>query len=223
MGYSRGAVHEVITVFAFTLSALAAVVLLPLSGPLARHLVHPSWAANAAAVVAVFAIVFVALRIIGQLITARLDGRSPLGAANRLVGLAFGVVRALVVFGVFYLVFSAATPRELTPRWVADSALFPLCRVSGEALEAVLPGGLRTAGRFAPTLERAVKSGFGGPSDSVDNGQASEDQPPEASKETAAPPQPAPAAARRAEPRAAGPGYGRRSRESLDALVERSR
>ena len=52
VGFTRGAVRELVTVFAFILSVLASVYLLPFSGPVARHLMKPVWVANAAAIAA---------------------------------------------------------------------------------------------------------------------------------------------------------------------------
>ena len=126
VGFTRGAVRELVTVFAFTLAALAAVYLLPFAGPLFRDMMKPAWVGTAAAVVVVFVAAYIALRLAGHWVTKRLQTQVALGTVDRMIGLAFGVLRALVFLGVFYLVFSVATPPELTPPWIAKARLLPL-------------------------------------------------------------------------------------------------
>ena len=127
IGLSRGIVRELVSLFAFTFAAMAAVFLLPLSAPFARHTVHPGWAANAVAVAVVFLAAYVALRILGATVSAILRRQSTLGALDRGVGLLFGLGRGLLLLGVFYIMFSAV-PSGFAPAWVSRSALYPLRR-----------------------------------------------------------------------------------------------
>ena len=193
VGFSRGAVRELVTVLAFGIAALASVFMLPLAGPLARRWIHPDWAGNAVAVVVVFIVVFIVFRLAGGWVTARLHSQAALGTLDRLIGLGFGVLRALIFLGVFYLVFNAATPPELTPRWIANARLLPVAQASAEAIEALAPRGMKAAGRFGPALERAVEPAGNRVVDAPDP---------------------------TAKPR---PSYGKSARDDIDALVERSR
>jgi membrane protein required for colicin V production len=209
VGFTRGAVKELVTVFAFTLAALIAVFLLPFSGPVVRGLMDPPWAATFAAVVIVFVIAYIVLRLAGHWLTSRLHAQAALSAADRSIGLAFGLVRALVFLGVFYLVFNLATPPELMPRWIADAKLLPLARSSARTIQAVVPEGLKAAGGLRPALERAVRDGAT-PSNTDDSDYVGARRP---SRD----------AASRASGEQTGQGYDNRSRDSIDELVERSR
>jgi membrane protein required for colicin V production len=210
VGFTRGAVRELVTVFAFTLSALAAVYLLPVVGPVARGLMKPPWAANASAVATVFVVAYVGLRLAGHWVTSRLHEQAALGAIDRSIGLCFGVVRALVFLGVFYLVFNMATPPELVPKWISDGALYPLARVSGRIVGAVAPRALRASTHIGPALERAVTdTGSDGNAAAVEPVPA-EDRPPAAISPAQKPPRKV-------------PGYDKRNRDEFDALVEKSR
>jgi membrane protein required for colicin V production len=203
IGFTRGAVRELVTVFAFTLAALASVYLLPITGPLMRDLMEPRWAANAAAVVTTFVIAYIALRVAAHWLTARLHEQAALGAIDRTIGVAFGVLRALVFLGVFYLVFNMATPSELVPRWISEGRLYPVARVSARLIEAVAPQSLKASRRLGPVLERVVTDG--------DN-------------TTGSGPNSAPASpSRSGNPVRNTDGYDKRSRDDIDALVERSR
>ena len=153
VGFVRGAVRELVGVFAFTIAAWVTVTLLPFSGPIARHSIHPGWAANGAALVVVFLLAYVALRVLGHWLSTVLKGQATLGTLDRGFGLAFGVGRALVVLGVFYIVFNAATPAYLVPSWISGGALYPVSRASAQALEAVAPHGLHAAGGLGNALK----------------------------------------------------------------------
>ena len=211
VGFTRGAVRELVTVFAFTLSALAAIYLMPLAGPVARRMVHPTWAANAAAVVTVFLVAYIALRICGGWVTAALHDQAALGAIDRTIGLGFGLVRALVFLGVFYLVFNMATPPELVPKWISDGMLYPVARASGQLVGAVAPRALKASSHIGPALERAVAdTGENDTAPAAEPAPGPADRPPAAQLRTEKAPRRAPA-------------YDKRSRDDIDALVERSR
>jgi membrane protein required for colicin V production len=214
VGFNRGAVRELVTVFAFTLAALAALYLMPVAGPVARRIVHPSWAANAAAVVVTFLVAYIALRLIAGWVTSRLHEQTVLGALDRTIGLCFGLVRAFVFLGVFYLVFNMATPVELVPRWISDGKLYPLARASARVIGALAPRALKASSHIGPAFERAV----------TDDGSADGAALPQPAPGVGAPPYRPDASLRRPEnPHRGTKGYDKRSRDDIDALVERSR
>ena len=218
VGFTRGAVRELVTVFAFTLSALAAIYMMPVVGPAARHMMHPAWVANAGAVVAVFLVAYISLRLLGGWVTSRLHEQAALGALDRTVGLCFGVVRALVFLGVFYLVFNMATPADLVPKWISEGKLYPLARASARIVGSVAPRALKASSHIGPALERAVTDT--GENDAVTApepaGQA-ERQLPVVEDSPGAAPQ---TVQKRPHKSA---GYDKRNRDDIDALVERSR
>jgi membrane protein required for colicin V production len=198
------------------MEAEACLVVFP-AGRIARRqadgtLADPPWAATAAAVVMVFVIAYVALRLAGHWVTSHLHSQAALGAVDRTIGLGFGVLRALVFLGVFYLVFNLATPPELMPRWIADAKLLPVARASGEAIQAVAPKGLKVAGGLRPTIERAVRGDDAGTKAGADTIS----DPVEATRRSLD-------AAVRASQAQKAPGYDNRSRDSIDDLIERSR
>ena len=159
VGYARGAIKELVTLLAFLIAALAAVFALPLSGPLFRHLIHPAWAGNACAVLVVFVVVYVGLRVLGGVLTRHVHS-SRLGGVDRAGGAVFGVGRALVLVGAFFLVFNAVTPAELSPRWISGGLTWPVARASGRALTTFAPGGLKLADGVTRMMGEGVKKGF---------------------------------------------------------------
>lgn len=159
VGFINGATREVVSVASFIISVVAAIVLLRFTAPMFAGAIPTDWIAKAAALIVTFFVLYIALRLIGGAITKKIHA-TELGAVDRAVGVGFGLVRALVVLGVFNLVFHAATPAERTPRWVLDANLYPLTAFCAEALSALAPQGAAMFDKVAPALtESLVDSG----------------------------------------------------------------
>jgi membrane protein required for colicin V production len=145
VGYARGGVRELMTVIAFFLAVVIAVVSLRVSAPIARHAIHLHFLANAAAILVVFVIAYAILVAVGHVLTRRLPGAHATSPANRALGVAFGLVRGVIALGVLYLVFNAATPPERVPRWIKDAEFYPLSGKAGHMLMALAPEGSAVA------------------------------------------------------------------------------
>jgi membrane protein required for colicin V production len=159
VGFVRGATREMMTVLAFILAVLISVFALRFSGPLFRHSVHPDWLGNALAIVVVFVVAYIIIRLLGGMLTKGIHSTEHLGTVDRTIGVGFGLVRGLVLLGVFYLVFNAATPPERVPHWISKAAFYPLAGASAKVMSALAPHGSAVASRVAPALERAVRDG----------------------------------------------------------------
>lgn len=173
IGFVRGGAREVMTVLAFVLAVAISTFALRYTSPIFRKSVETTWLADALALLVVFIAAFIVIRVIGYALTRKIHTTHALGALDRLLGVGFGVVRALVVFGVFYMVFNAATPRERVPAWIQDATLYPLAATSAKALMALAPQGSAMAGQ----VQQAVQ---GGPSEATmrsGKGPANEKQP----------------------------------------------
>ena len=145
IGYVRGGSREVVTVVASVLAVVVAIIGLGVSGPMARHIIHVAFLANAVAVLVVFAVAYAVLRLIGQRLTRRIPGADAGGRADKILGAAFGLVRGIVALGVLFLLFTVATPPERTPGWVKHATLYPLSRAAGHVLIALSPEGSAVA------------------------------------------------------------------------------
>lgn len=163
VGFFRGAVREMATVLALLVAAAAALWGLRFSGPLLRGMLEPVWAANVAAVLLVFVVIYIALRLIGGRIANRVQATNVLGFLDRVIGAGFGLIRSLVVLGAFHLALTAVAPPERIPQWIAGAALYPLTQAAGEVLKAFAPRGLDVADRLRPAITDAVRDGAGDP------------------------------------------------------------
>ncbi|EJL27169.1 putative membrane protein, required for colicin V production [Caulobacter sp. AP07] len=159
VGFARGASRELTSALSFIAAAIIALLGLRVTGPLFRGMMDPDWAATAAAILLTFVVAFIALRLLGAALTRTLHADGALGTLDRLMGLAFGLIRGLVVLGVFNLVFNMATPPGRVPAWVSQSALYPLSTASARVLKVFAPKGTALAGKLAPAIEDAVHDG----------------------------------------------------------------
>ena len=156
VGFARGAVLEVVSLVALVAAAALAIFGLPIAAPVARKLIHPDWLATAGALVVVFVVSYLVLRMLGAAVAARIQQTRFVGALDRSVGLAIGLARGLIVLGALDLMFNAATPKDLQPRWIVGATTWPLAQNMGRLLTAMAPKGLDIAGRLKPAFDRAL-------------------------------------------------------------------
>ncbi len=222
-GYSRGGVKEMVGFVAITLSMLVAAYSMPYTAPVVRVFIHPAWAGGAAAVVGVFVVAYLLIRWAGNWLSDNLARSATLGEFDRLIGLSFGIVRALVFMGLFSLIFSAITPRALMPDWISNAVLYPVARGAGVVLGALAPRGMAFSSGLSRDIQNKVKAGFADPSHphaDSDRSDASANDP--GTSDNAAP-IPAPHKALHTGRRSSHPGYSPSERHDVDALVEHSR
>ncbi len=160
IGLLRGAARELVTVAAFILAVVIAVVGLRISGPIARHAIHVHFLANAVAILVVFVIGYGVLRAVGHLVIRRFAGGKAAGGPDRAVGAGFGILRGWVFLGVLFLVFNAATPPERVPHWIKDAALYPLSGTAGHVLMALAPEGSAVAHKVVGSATSDRSSGY---------------------------------------------------------------
>jgi membrane protein required for colicin V production len=158
VGFARGALREVTTVVAFIAAAYAAVFGLHFLGPLARHEVRPAWLANAIALLVLFLVVYIALRVISSGLTRSLHSTSGLGALDRAIGGGFGLVRGLVALGLINLGLHMAPAAAGAPVWITQAKLYPLSQTCADVVRAVAPRGTQIAHRLTPDLATAVNT-----------------------------------------------------------------
>jgi membrane protein required for colicin V production len=218
-GANRGVVSELVGLFAVALSAIATIVFLPATAAIARQVLHSGWIAAVSAAVVTFIVVFLFLRLLANTLTNSIN-KSFLSGANRFGGLAFGALRGALFLALFALVFNRVTPQALKPGWITGALAYPLATDGANVLQGLMPKKLDLTGGFGDRLTKSIKD------ESVksdDQGAPAETTPgSEDAPFPAAPsPQHNPPPSERAKP--ANHGYTKHARDSVDALVERSK
>ncbi len=161
VGFARGAVREIFALLALVAAAGLSIFGLPVFGPLVREVVKPDWLGTVASLVIVFVVAFIALRLIGAAVARHVQNTQMLGFLDRSLGLLIGLGRGLIVLGALFLMFNAATPQDLRPKWITGAQTWPLATSMGELILQLAPQGLDIAGRVKPAFDRAVGEGSG--------------------------------------------------------------
>lgn len=174
VGFVRGFLREVTTIGALLIAALVAVYALRFVGRAARAAIHPGWLGDAAAIVIVFLIVYVILRVVSAGVIRSLHNTKGLGALDRLAGGGLGFGRGLIGLGLIYLAINLAPPASGLPTWITGARLYPLSAKCADAVRAIAPRGSQIARRLAPGIENAIKTGEGPANAQSDGGQSDE-------------------------------------------------
>jgi len=193
VGFARGAAREVAALVALVGAALITLFTLSPAARIARGFIHTDWLAAACAMLVVFIVVYLLLRLAGGVVARHIQETHFIGALDRSVGLAIGLVRGLIVLGALELLFVAVTPQDYRPDWIVRATTWPLAQDMGMALKAVAPKGVDVMARLRPT----VVKGFGDAAHEAER-QALDDR---LKKE----------------------GYDARQRAQIEELVEKSR
>jgi membrane protein required for colicin V production len=140
VGFVRGFVHEVLSLFAWVVAiAMLKLFHAQLWGGLENSL-HNS---PAAAAVLAFAILFIPSFLIVKLLARSIGGRtrrhSVLGPFDRVLGGGFGALKGLLGATLFFLLANLATdmvygPQADRPEWMTKSRTYPLLNASGRSI-----------------------------------------------------------------------------------------
>jgi membrane protein required for colicin V production len=139
-GYAawRGFLWETLTIFAWVGAAFACLYFGPYMIPLTRSLVTAPWLASLLAYAGVFLAVFIPLAFLSHRFSESVK-HSPIGPLDRAAGVAFGVVRGLVLVGLAYLAFTYFVPIRNHPRWLTEARLLPMVQSTADMLLNVVP------------------------------------------------------------------------------------
>lgn len=203
----RGFLHETLAIFALVAAGFAALYFGPLLFAWMHQHIATVWLAVTAADAAVFLAVYIPLAFLSRRIANSVKS-SAIGPLDRVLGVAFGVVRGLVIVGLAYIGFTHYVPAHDHPASFTHARTLPLMEKTAAILRSLVPNYGHSdlavhprdaLGDLIQRSERPVKVENGG-----GNTQVSQDHMPH----------PGISAAR------ASKGYGARDRRALDTLVE---
>ena len=134
----RGFLWETLTIFSWVSAAFACLYFGPYVIPLMRSMVGESWLASLLAYASVFLAVFIPLAFVSHRFSETVK-HSPIGPLDRAGGVAFGIVRGLVLVGLAYLAFSYFVPLNKHPEWIRNARLLPVVQSTSQVLLSVVP------------------------------------------------------------------------------------
>ena len=140
-GYAawRGFLSEVLSVFAWASAAFATLYFGPWLIPLMRGVIATPWIASLAAYAGIFLLVLIPLSFMAHRFSETVK-HSPIGPLDRALGIAFGVVRGLVIVGLAYMAFTYFVPIKQQPIVLTQARSLPVIQSSAEVLLSLAPG-----------------------------------------------------------------------------------
>ncbi|MEO8896947.1 MAG: CvpA family protein [Rhizomicrobium sp.] len=134
----RGFMSEALGIFAWAAAAFATLYFGPWLIPLMRGVIATPWIASLAAYAGIFLVVVIPLSFIGHRFSETVK-HSPIGPLDRGLGIAFGVVRGLVIVAVAYIAFTHFVPIKEHPAALKEARSLPLIQSSAEVLLSLAP------------------------------------------------------------------------------------
>ena len=144
----RGATREALTMAAWVGALVVAYYGFGYVRELAQKTIEVRWIADVVALVVAFAIPLIAFKTVAAVLSDHVaDGG--FGMADRLVGMAFGVVRGAAIVCALYLGVGILIEPDQQPSWMTRAALLPYVREGAGMLQDLLPADAEEAGREA--------------------------------------------------------------------------
>ncbi len=133
--YSRGFVREALSIGAWVLAAFAAFYAFPYLVPPFERILPKGVIAEIAAAATIFIVALIVLHIVAKALAGHVK-RSALSPIDRTLGLAFGLLRGLVLVCLGYIALAWALPAgDHRPGWFGDSRTLPYLDAAAEWLE----------------------------------------------------------------------------------------
>ncbi|MGH6872442.1 MAG: CvpA family protein [Rhizomicrobium sp.] len=160
-GYAvwRGFVRETLSIFAWVAAAFATLFFGPGAAAFLSARLSPAWMGFLVGYGAIFLLVLIPLSFISYRFAESVH-RSAVGAVDRSLGLAFGVVRGLFIVGLAYILFTSAVETHKQPDWLQRAHTLPLIQSCAQVILSLVPD---HDGKFArATATSAPDSGANG-------------------------------------------------------------
>lgn len=138
----RGGVREIFSIASWIGALVVAFATFGQARPALRGVIAEPLLADAATLVLVFLVPFLAFKVVAGLIARRVNAGALLGPVDKLLGFAFGVARGALVVAVAYLVLSFFIAPERQPAAVQQARLLPQVQKAAGLLVGVLPENL---------------------------------------------------------------------------------
>ena len=136
----RGFVREALTIAAFVAAALAALWSRPVFAGLLEGLVGSPLIANTIALAGVFVLVYLAVSFVTSSLQPGPKAGEDVNVIDRSLGFIFGLVRGLILLGLFVLVLRNTLPGA-QPEWLQGARIYPLANATATLLQRLAPEG----------------------------------------------------------------------------------
>jgi membrane protein required for colicin V production len=162
LAYSRGFVHETLSVAGWVGAIFATIWGFPLLKPHMRSMIPQEMVADLVSGGLIFVVALFSLSILTHLLSSRIR-HSALGALDRALGFLFGLLRGAILVALVYLGAEWLWPKaEFRPKMMTEARTAPMMAGGARMLRSVLPESAAEAGKqvdeFAKETEKLLES-----------------------------------------------------------------
>ncbi len=150
----RGFVHEILSFSAWIGAGIVTVYAFPFVQPYARQAVNVAILADIVSGIVVFLVSLVLLTLFAKLLAELVQG-SRLSAIDRVLGLAFGLVRGAALVCLAWLIFAWMVPEDQRPDWIRSARTLPYMQQGASWLQDLLPRSFLTS--LGETAKRNIE------------------------------------------------------------------
>lgn len=146
MAFARGLIREIFSIIAFIGGAIASIILNPMLRPITES-VSPlrGWLAAVATGLVIFLVLFIAITVIISIIAKNVHQSTEIGSFDRAAGLAFGIVRGVLIVSLFVLLMRQTvgepgiSPQATIPEAIVGARTYPIYEGVAKVFEHFLP------------------------------------------------------------------------------------
>jgi len=138
IGWLRGFCNEVFTIFGWIAAVVATIYFTPVLTPFGEEFIEKEWLAKLATSATIFLVTLGICSALSYFATKTLHA-SKLGIVDRSLGFGFGLLRAVVLLGLGYSLFTYVFKEDNRPEWVDDARSRPFLQASADWIRVVLP------------------------------------------------------------------------------------
>ncbi len=139
LGFMRGFVNEVFTIVGWIGAVIATIYFTPVLNPIAESFIAKKWLAKIAVSAGIFLVTLGVISAVSHFATKSLE-KSKLNIVDRSLGFAFGALRAVVLFGLGFLLFAYVFEPDKRPDFIQKSRSLPFLEASASWVQTVIPG-----------------------------------------------------------------------------------
>ncbi|MES1202471.1 MAG: CvpA family protein [Pseudomonadota bacterium] len=166
MAFARGLIREVFSIIAFLGAGIAAYFFAPMLQPVAENLTpFKGVVAAIAAGLVIFLVLFITITLVTSAVAKTAHQSAEIGNFDRAAGLAFGVLRGVLVVALLVLVVRQAAskdphapPEQAIPEGIEHARTYPIYEGVAKALEQFLPRARERAHVIIDERRRARES-----------------------------------------------------------------
>lgn len=139
LALTRGFVRETLSIASFVIAALVTIFTYSVFRDVAKNWIESELIATVLTSFVIFIGVYIIMTFITQKLSDIVRRNSHISALDRTAGLAFGIVRGMVMLAIVLLGWNFLAKPEQTPHWVKEAKVYPAIHATAEALKSIVP------------------------------------------------------------------------------------